>query len=378
MNRDNIPTVIMKKLTLSATIAILALSASSFADIQFGGSRAAGMGGAGLALPFDIGNNYRLNPAFLAFGSKAPTFQWPGLGYRIDGIGVSDVSDITGELSNGGLDANKIIDIGRRFGDDNINLALGVDFGLRLAGVAIGARGQLGINTVPNADLRNWANSGQPNSAIPATAQLDAYGFGYQQFEVGYGNAVRTPQGRFAIGVNTKRITGYFAHQIASGSALSSGNTNLISNGSNIPAGQDFLQQEGFSADVGLLYSPKGMNNLYIAAVIENFIEPGIDFDIQGAGTGAFGQLQPFKRAFSTGFGLMQKNLLLAADFIDLGNGSGRAESRYGAELSIGRGFAVRAGYNTRTAFTYGLSLGGLNIQVGGNTPLSLGTVFRF
>ena len=68
----------------------------------------------------------------------------------------------------------------------------------------------------------------------------------------------------------------------------------------------------------------------------------------------------------------------LCVDFIDLGNSAGRQEVRYGAELALSRGFAVRAGYNSRTAFTYGLSLGGLNVQVGGQAPLTLASVIRF
>jgi hypothetical protein len=381
------PSIVTRKMRFNRTstitgIAIVGLSVFSSvasADITIGGNRSRGMGGAGLALPIDIGNNYRLNPAFLAFGSKAPAFQWPGLGYKLSGIGVSDIRDILGDVNQGGLDSDKVIELAQQYADRPVTLAVNADFGLRFAGLAIGARGEVGINTRPNEQLRTWAANGGNLANVDAGSRLDTYGYGTQQFEVGYGNSVRSKMGRLAIGFNARKVTSYYAHKFADRDTIQNSNANGVQNGSGIA--DDFAKSESFGMDLGVMYSPNGMDNLYIGAVIENFIEPKISFPFEAAGGGqpiTANGFDPFKRNLSLGVGYVQDKLLLAADVIDLGNRAGRMETRYGAELTLNKSLVFRAGYNSRTAFTYGFSLGGLNIQLGGQAPITLGSVIRF
>ncbi|MBI1331879.1 MAG: hypothetical protein JST12_00740 [Armatimonadetes bacterium] len=368
----------MKRVPLYG-LALASLAATAHADVTFGGARAAGMGGAGLALPVDVGNNYRMNPAFLAFGSKAPTLQWPGLGYKLDGISISNVRDVVGTIDHGGLDANGILTLASKYGESPKAVAFNGNVGFRMGGLAIGAKGEAGINSIPNASLQTWAQAGGDTNNVPADARLDAYGYGYQQVEVGYGNSVRSKAGKFTLGANVRRIKAYYAHKFADSATIASGDSNGVQNGSGITG--DFATQDSTGVDVGLLYNFPNVNNLYIGTVIENFIEPNIAFNYEAPGGGQPiipGGFDPYKRTFNLGLGYVQDKVLMAADLVDIGNNSGGQQFRAGAEFKIGGNSYFRTGYNTQTAFTYGFSVGGFNIQLGGKAPLSLTSVIRF
>ncbi len=364
----------------SFAAALVACSAcAAFGDVTLGGTRIQSMGGAGLALPFDVANNYRVNPSFLAFGNKNPKLQFPQFGYRLDGISLSGVTDIVGKIGNGGLDSDGILSLARQYSRSSVTIGLQTNFGVQFGGLAISAGGSAGINSVPNAQLQNWANSGGDVNNVDLGSRLDAYGYATQQIEIAYGNAIRTKAGRLAVGVNTKNIKSYYAHKFADKDTIQSNNTNGIQNGSGIAG--DFAESTSYGADLGLLYSPPNINNLYIGMVVENFITPSGAFPFESPGGGQpilQNGFDPFKRATSVGLGYQLDRFLLAADFVDLGNAAGRSEMRAGAELNISRGFALRAGYNSRTAFTYGVGFGSLNIQLGGNTPITIASVLRF
>ncbi len=369
----------MKRVHSFTALVLIGLSASSFADVTFGGARAAGMGGAGLALPIDVGNNYRMNPAFLAFGSKAPTIQWPGLGYKLDGISLGNVRDVVGTIGDGGLDASGILTLARQYADSSKALGFNGNVGFRFGGLAIGGAGEVGINSIPNASLKQWAQNGGDVNNVPVDARLDAYGYGYEQFEIGYGNSVRTTAGKFTIGANVRRIKAYYAHKYADSTTIQNNDQNGVQNGSGIVG--DYATKDSTGVDLGMLYNFPNVNNLYVGMVIQNFIEPKIDFDYEAPGGGQPiipGGFDPYKRTFNLGLGYVQDKLLMAADLVDIGNNSGGQQLRYGAEYAIGKNTFLRAGYNSQTAFTYGLSFGGFNVQLGGKAPLSLTTVIRF
>lgn len=349
------------------------------ADLTFGGIRAAGMGGAGLALPVDIGNNYRMNPAFLAFGNKSPAFQWPSLGYKLDGVNFGDLRDLVGDLSKGGLDNDAVIRIAQQFGDSDKLIGFNGNLGFKFGGFAIGGKGNIGVNSVPNADLQTWSQSGGSLATLPPTARLDTYGFGSQELEASYGNSVRTKAGKLTVGVNLRKVKSYYAHKFADANTIQTSNSGGVMNGSGLVG--DFATKEGTGADVGVLYNPPGADNLFFGMVIENFVEPNIAFNFEAPGGGnpisALG-FDPFIRTNNFGVGYVQDKVLLAADWIDVGNRAGRQETRYGAEFKISGSTFFRAGYNSRTAFTYGISLGGFNIQLGGKIPITLATAIRF
>ncbi len=360
-------------------LAIFGLSATASADVTFGGARAAGMGGAGLALPIDVGNNYRMNPAFLGCGSKRPVFSWPSIGYKLDGISYSGVNDVIGSIDKGGLDANSILTLARRYANSDKAVAFNGNAGFRFGGLAIGATGEAGVNSVPNAALQTWAQNGGDVNNVPANGRLDAYGFGYQQFEVGYGNSVRSNSGKVTVGMNMREIKAYYAHKFADGTTIQSNNGNGVQNGSGITG--DFVSKTGTGMDLGVLYNFPGNNDLYLGTVIQNFVEPNIAFNYEAPGGGnpiVPGGFDPFKRTFNVGMGYVKNNLLLAADWVDLGNHAGGQQFRAGAEVGLTKTIFIRAGYNTATNTTYGVSINGLNIQLGGRVPLSITSVIRF
>jgi hypothetical protein len=369
----------MKKIFLVPSFAILAYSGLAHADLTFGGARAAGMGGAGLALPVDTGNNYRMNPAFLAFGSKAPTIQWPGIGFKLDGISIGNVRDVVGDIDQGGLDASGILELARKYADGPKTLGLNANLGLRFAGLALGVKGEAGVNSLPNAQLQQWVQSGGDPTNVPAGSRLDAYGYGYQQFEVGYGNSVRTKMGKLTVGANLRRIKAYYAHKYADQNTINNNDQSGVQNGSGIIG--DYATQESTGVDLGVLYNLPNAENFYIGTVIENFIEPNIAFNYEAPGGGqpiVPRGFDPYKRTFNIGVGYVQDKFLMAADLVDIGNNAGGQQLRYGAEFAVSKNVFLRAGYNSLTAFTYGLSIGSFNLQLGGKAPLSLTSAIRF
>lgn len=369
----------MKRTQLAVGLIVLATSATSFADLTFGGARAAGMGGAGLALPFDIGNNYRMNPAFLAFGSKAPTLQWPSLGYKLDGFSISNVKDVLGNINHGALDSEGILNLARNYATDAKAVSIGGNLGFKMGGFAIGGSGEGGINSIPNAALQVWAQNGGDVNNVDPGSRLDAYGYGYQQLEIGYGNSIRSNAGKVTVGANMRRIKAYYAHKYADQSTIQNNDTSGIQNGSGLTS--DFATKESVGLDLGVLYNLPKMDNLFFGALIQNAVEPNIKFDYEAPGGGnpiTTNGFLPYKRTYNLGTGYAQDKLMLAADWVDIGNNAGGQQLRYGAELAISKSAFLRAGYNSKTAFTYGISIGGFNIQLGGKSPLTLTSVLRF
>ena len=357
----------------------ISISAVASADVTFGGSRAAGMGGAGLALPIDIGNNYRMNPAFLGFMSKAPTLQWPSVGYKLDGINISNLRDVVGNINHGALDASGILTLARNYADSPKAVAFNGNLGVRFNGFAFGASGEAGVNSIPNAALQTWAQNGGNVNNVPANARLDAYGFGYQQYEVGYGSSMKTKVGKLTIGANLRQIKAYYAHKFADGTTIQNNSTSGVQNGSGLTS--DFATKQSTGVDLGMLYNFPNVKNFFVGGLIQNAIEPNIKFNYEPPGGGnpiIPNGFDPYKRNFNVGVGYIQGRLLAAADWIDLGNHAGNQQLRYGAELAISKSTFLRAGYNSQTAFTYGLSINGFNIQLGGKSPLTLTSVIRF
>ena len=369
----------MKRNHVAVGLVVLSVSAASFGDVTFGGARAAGMGGAGLALPFDIGNNYRMNPAFLGFGSKAPSLQWPTIGYKLDGFNISNVRDVVGNINHGALDASGILSLARQYANEPKAVDFNGNLGIKFGGLAIGASGEAGINSIPNAVLQTWAQNGGDVNNIPAGSRLDAYGFGYQQTEIGYGNSIRSKAGKVTVGVNLRRVKAYYAHKFANQATIQGNNPSGVQNGSGLLS--DFATKESTGLDLGVLYNPPNINNLYFGGLIQNAVEPNIKFDYEAPGGGnpiVPNGFSPYTRTYNLGVGYAQNKLLLAADWIDVGNNASNQQLRYGAELAISKSTFLRAGYNSQTAFTYGVSIGGFNIQLGGKSPLTLSSVIRF
>ena len=383
MNRPSyraLPLNLRLAFALSLTAAIPSLSP---ADDQVGGSRAAGMAGAGLALPLDIGNNHRLNPAMLGYAQARLSFQYPEFGYHLDGITLSDLQNKFGNLGQGGVDSNKLISIAQTLGDGQKTIGVDASLGIEFGGFSLDGDGSANITTVPTQALVADTKAG---SLTNLNDQLDAYGLTDYEVGASYGHLIPTTTGHLSIGATLKSVTAYYAHQYVNGSTITTGS------GSTIAApemgGADYLKQSGVGADLGLLYDSGKNSNVYYGMTITNFIEPNISFThfvpVTDPNSGATTETQsnnidPFRRTFNLGVGgVVNGKILLAADYYDIFNQNDNGQLRLGAEYAFGHGFALRGGYNTTTGFTVGFSVLGINFAYASNSELSAALGVKF
>lgn len=339
------------------------------------------MGGAGLALPVDVFQNTRLNPALHGMGPKGFRLQYPQFGYRTDGLSVGDAADLVGDLTRGNDNEDLAVRLARRFG--GARREFGAEAGLAFfgGGFALNGFGEVEGTSIPNDALSTFVNSGGDVNDAPLDAQLDAYAFGYYSVGVAYANAVRLPRATLSTGVRVKRVDAYYAHKKAQGPSIASNTTGGVVNGSNIPGDKDFLRDSSVGVDLGAVYSFDKIKGFTVGAVVENFVQPTVRFASERPDNGGLRNdyVDPFRRALNLGTGYVyRRNLLFAADLIDVGNNAGRSELRTGVEVGLARSFAGRFGYNSRSGFTYGLAAGGFNIQLGGQLPVTVGTSVRF
>lgn len=366
----------MRKSLLTSSLAI-ALVSAGFAgnDFQIGGPSAFGLGGAGLALLNNPVQNYRLNPAMLAYGPNSFQFSFPSVGVRLDGISVSDLRDNFGSITSGGISNDKLVSFSKTFGQRTIDVGADAQIGIYTNHLGIQLVGNGTASTVPNAALRAYNPNG---GGAPADgSQLDAYGQAYSSINVGYAILKHKQEGAIAYGATAKFIHGYYAHKIV---AYAGGNGS-VANGSEM-GGADTLDQTGVGVDLGAIYASSKVPGLTYGATILNAIRPNVKFNSQlpsdqGGGIVSNGA-DFFQTSFNIGMGYMPSHgLAFAADYIDVGNKTGQSSLAMGLQMNLGAA-ALEAGYNSRTAFSLGLNIAGFNIALQGRRPLVLGSVFRF
>lgn len=347
------------------------------ADLRIGGSRANTMGGAGLALPVNPTNNLRLNPAMIGFAPGDLSVEIPSLGYQLQGIKIGDLSDYLGSINDGSLDSDKIQELGLKFGRNDIRFGLDGTLGLRMGGFAVTGYAQAEVLAVPNADLKSYNGS---SGSLGENPQLDAYGLGYYTLGIGYGRQIPIRDAHLGLGVNVNIIKAYYAHKVAKYD--SSTETADVTDGIDIDSGSDTNSKNGVGVDLGLLASSDVLKGTYAGLVVKNFIEPNVKFSQQlpDSTTVAVDNLRPFKRSINAGLGKTLDNgkFLLAADMLDLGNHAGNSSLALGAEYAPLSWFSVGAGYNSRTRFTVGCSIIGINISYSDQEPITFGYLLKF
>ncbi len=366
-----------QSLRIAVSLLVVAPAALASADWVIGSGPNAGMGRAGLALPGDTINQGRVNPAIYGLAPSGFRFQFPRFSFRLDGVGIGDLEDVFGDSNNSGLDASKLSDIARQFGDEDIQFGAGVGLGLFFSGLAIDFSGDAIVSGLPNATLQNWVDAGAAG-AVPVGSRLDAYGLGKGEVGFGYGKRFNTPgSADISVGVRAKIVRSYYSHRFA--------DTNTIQNnldGVLAPemGGNDVLDESGFGLDLGFIASSSKTQGLFFGATVENLLEPKTSF--QGTlpnGIPGTETVRPYQRTVNLGVGyLSPKNFHVAADLVDVFNGAGGKEFRAGAQWSVTRGFALRGGYESRAGFTFGVGLGGFNLALGGNSAGQLGYALRF
>ncbi|CAN5637194.1 hypothetical protein BH11ARM2_BH11ARM2_36320 [soil metagenome] len=324
------------------------------------------MGGAGLALPVDVAENIRLNPALRSF-NRGFKFDFPSLGYELDGVSISDLRDYAGNVNGGGLNDNNLVRYARQLGGRDTRYGFDAGIGFLVDGFSLMTYGQATVLGKPNQDLRNWSNAGSLNNP-PVGSQLDAYGLGYHTVDLGYGKPTSMKNGSLALGGTLRIINAYYGHKIVrfDGAGVN------VANGAEVQ-GADTNSKSGVGVDVGAIYTVKSTPRTHYGLVVQNLVEPSVRFDRQVADSAAVlgDNITPFKRAINVGVGHITENgkWLLAADLIDLGNNAGRGSLALGAMYNVSRSFGVGAGYNSLTGLTLGFSLFGINVAFENQRP---------
>lgn len=356
---------------LSAFVLIAAVASAQ--DGQLGGNRGAGFGGAGLALPTGITQNFLMNPAFLGRARSGFSLAWPGVGVRLGGIDADEIRDLIDDGSDGNFNDDALISFGRRLARRPVDIGVDSNFGVRVGKIAVFALGRATISTRPNAALKQYDPGGLTEP--PFGAQLDAYGVGYSGIGLALGENVKTKAGTLSVGVTAKAVKAYFAHKVVRWNGTATAPPVL--NGSGLT--DDTADESGFGADLGLLFTSDAQRNTHYGVTVENLIRPKTNFDRQLPDSAQFDRINPFKTQVNAGVGgLVGSRWSYGIDVLDIGNRAGRQQLAAGAEYELTKGILLRGGYNSRSRFTAGISLWGFNVAIADNLPLTVGTQVRF
>jgi hypothetical protein len=362
--------------------AMVALAACASADeISIFGSPTRGMAGAGIALMRNPSAQVYLNPAAVSY-VRGVQFGINNLNIDTEGATIRQISDTVKVGQKGVVDLGDAARIVRTFGEkDKVQAVANADLGLVFKGgaITVGAVGDFRL--YPNTPLRRWAR-GESNDLTGA--QGDIYGlvvFSLPDITFGTRLSAGSEQSELAIGARLRVLRVFYTHYFADQSHLSSGNRGQ-------PASElgnaDYLDKRGTGVDVGIIWKPNKELPLAYALVVENLIEPNIEFlytapnSPQGAGASQT-TIKPLKRALHAGVALEDPlGITYVADWVDITNSLGKGELRFGAERRFGGGLAIRAGYGSKNGWAIGGEVFGINIAFAQKFPMQVSRSFKF
>jgi hypothetical protein len=345
-----------------------------WADLSFGGSPSAGMGGAGLAVIQSPTAQSFQNPAVIAYvkgfrfgaGNIDTTVQGASLDRLID-----DLEFRQGSITELG-DAARLL---RKYAREDTRLLITGDLGIIASGVGISVGGIVDARLLPNTPLQNWARTDGNIASIPANARADVIAVGVASLpDITAGVRLPSPQGDLAVGVRLRNLKLYYTHYFANQDALQERQS-----AERAPElqGRDFREFSATGVDLGLLWRPTGDRTYTLALVVENFVEPNIRFQATDR-NGQIFNFKPLKRAYHAGVAIeLETGSLIAVDFIDIGNNAGKGEIRLGYEQRLGS-LALRTGYASKTGWTAGLGIGGFNIAYSDTLPVVVSRTLNF
>ncbi len=403
----------MKTILAGILLAMLVLSAPAYcSDFNFGSTaRAAGLGGAGLALGDDSGTTAVMNPASPAVSGAKFKILVPGLDFHVRGTTVGKLIDAASTVNN--LDGSGAIDLVNDFAKRPTSVTLSSTVGF--AGqFGLTIEGEAAANILPSVAAQEWANIGQGfrtgvmnlSAAYPSAANTNlrstvtlakagdmaganaafaAYTNDLSQTFV-TGNLVyalpaiqlsapvESESGKWYLGTNIKmlRIESRSWQVVASGAGAS---PVVVDSVGNVLAGAAFdaiaqptQKHNSVKMDVGAIYAPHD-SMLQYGIVVNNLIKP------REAGLG----LNQAGTMVSVGVGAHPiPGLTIAADLINVTQANNaKRDLRMGAEWRLGRAFAVRAGY-TGQGIAWGMELFGLDLAFAPKTPRLLSQILRF
>lgn len=363
-------------------VSALSLSASATADeVSIFGSPTRGMAGAGIALMRSPTEQMYLNPAAVAY-VRGVQFGVNNISIDTEGATIRQIRETVEIGQRGVVDLNDAARIISTFGDkEKVQAVASADLGLVFNGFAITVGAVGDFRLFPNAQLQRWAR-GQSDDLT--NARGDIYGlvaFSLPDITFGARLSAGSEQSELAIGARLRVLRVFYTHYLADENDLSSGNAGQ-------PADElrkaDYLDKSGAGVDVGIIWKPNKELPLTYAVVVENLIEPNIEFPYtapnspQGAGASQT-PIKPLKRALHAGVALEDPlGITYVADWVDITNSLGKGELRFGAERRFGGGLAIRAGYGSKSGWAIGGEVFGINIAFAQKFPMQVSRSFKF
>jgi hypothetical protein len=372
----------MKRCLWIILAALTIVSVGAWADeISIFGSPSRGMAGAGIALMRNPSAQMYLNPAAVAY-VRGVQFGINNLNLDTEGATLRQISDTVTIGQKGVVDLADAARIVRTFGEkDKVQAVANADVGLVFNGVAVTAGAVGDFRLYPNAQLQRWAR-GESNDLTGA--QGDIYGlvaFSLPDITFAARLSAGSEQSEIAIGARVRVLRVFYTHYYADQTDLSSGNAG--SRAVELGAA-DYLDKRGTGVDVGIIWKPNKELPLTYAVVVENLIEPNIEFPYtapntpQGAGTLPT-TIKPLKRAIHAGVAMEGAlGVTYVADWVDITNNLGKRELRFGAEKRLAGGLAIRAGYGSKSGWAIGGEIFGINVAVAQKFPMQVSRSFAF
>jgi hypothetical protein len=353
-------------------LSVLALPV--WADLSFGGSPSAGMGGAGLAVIRRPTAQSFQNPAVIAY-VQGFRFGAGNIDTTSRGASFSRLLDDLEIRQGSAADIATAAGLLRKYARGDTRLLITGDLGVIASGVGISVGGIVDARLIPNAPLQNWARTNGNIANIPNDARADVIAVGVVSLpDITTGVRLPSPQGDLAVGVRLRNLRLYYTHYFANQTQLQAGQ-----NATRAPElqGRDFREFSATGVDLGFLWRPTGDQTYTLALVVENFVEPNIRFEATDR-VGQVFNFKPLKRSYHAGVAVeLETGSLIAVDFIDIGNNAGKGEIRLGYEQRLGR-IALRTGYASKTGWTAGLGIGGFNLAYSDTLPVVVSRTLNF
>ncbi len=372
----------MKALFWTAVCLIALATTAALADeISLFGSASRGMAGAGIARITNPSADMYLNPAAVAY-VRGVKFGLGNLNLDTEGATLRQINDTVKIGQKGVVDLNEAARIVRTFGEkEKVQAAFSADIGLVFNGLAVTAGAVGDFRLYPNEPLRRWV-TGASNDLTGA--QGDIYGivaFSLPDVTAGTRLSAGNEQSELAIGARVRFLRVFYTHYFADQGDLSGGDagSRAVELGT-----EDYLDKTGFGVDVGLIWKPNRDVPITYALVVENLIEPNIEFPFTAPNTNQVSgavttTVKPLRRAVHAGIAMEGAlGVVYAADWVDITNSTGKGELRFGAEKRLGGGLAVRAGYGTKNGWAVGGEIFGINIAVAQRFPLQVSRSITF
>jgi hypothetical protein len=192
-----------------------------WADLSFGGSPSAGMGGAGLAVIRRPTAQSFQNPAVIAY-VQGFRFGAGNIDTTARGASFSRLLDDLEVRQGSAADIATAAGLLRKYAREDTRLLITGDLGIIASGVGVSVGGIVDARLLPNAPLQNWARTDDDIANIPANARADVIAVGVASLpDITAGVRLPSPQGDLAVGVRLRNLRLYYTHYFANRDANS-------------------------------------------------------------------------------------------------------------------------------------------------------------